>query len=181
MKISPSQIIVCAIGIVLFGVALNIISFNNKMIHLDELKKAEIETTKVEYGQCVVKILETNKVAKAYTTDVMNLAKEAGANLNQFNQQLIALIGTQVIPQLSSELRANVQREIIACRNGYVGRIDLGLKPMFTNFNRLQRQFPNNLYNNLFFNWKTEELNVPKAEAASEAFSSGKINVLNLD
>jgi hypothetical protein len=130
--------------ILAFGVFRQIINFNNQMISLQEMKKAEIETTKVEYGQCVVKIMETNQVAKAYRDDAMALATQAGNNLEQFNKSLLALIGTQVIPQLSHELRVTVQREIISCRNAYTGRVDFGLKPMYVNFNRLQRQFPYN-------------------------------------
>lgn len=163
------------------GVFSNIIGFNNHMISLQEMKKSEIETTKVEYGQCITKILETNQVAKAYVNDLTMLASKAGTNLEQFNQSLMALVGTQVIPQLSPELRANVQREIISCRNAYVGRIDLALKPMFTDFNRLQRQFPNSLYNTLFFHWVPEELDMPKAEAGEKIFETGTIEPLKLD
>lgn len=169
------------IVILTIGLISDALSFNNQMISLQELKKGEIETTKVEYGQCIVKILETNQIAKAYTNDVMELANKAGSNLQQFNQSLLALIGTQVIPQLSSELRANVQREIISCRNAYVGRVDLGLKPMFINFNRLQLQFPNSLYNSLFFHWQPEELQMPKEESSQEAFNSGIIKPLTLE
>ncbi|MDX2082982.1 MAG: hypothetical protein SFV53_03230 [Rickettsiales bacterium] len=167
-------------AIITFGIFQQIIGFNNEMIALQEMKKAEIETTKVEYGQCVVKIMETNQIAKAYKDDVMELAKKAGNNLEQFNKSLIALMGTQVIPQLSSDLRANVQREIISCRNAYIGRVDLGLKPMFINFNRLQKQFPNSLYNSLFFDWQTEELNMPKNSSGQEIFDSGEIKTLDL-
>lgn len=170
------------VGLILgAGVFSGIIGFNNQMIALQEMKKAEIETTKVEYGQCIVKIMETNQVAKGYLSDLMTLADKAGSNLNQFNESLLGLIGTQVIPQLSPELRANVQREIIACRNAYVGRIDLALKPMFTKFNWLQRQFPNSLYNRLFFAWTPEELNMPKAAASEAFFKSGLIEPLKLD
>src|SRR5580692_7471640 len=86
--------------IVAFGIFQQIVGFNNQMIALQEMKKAEIETTKVEYGQCIVKIMETNQIARAYRDDVMALAAKAGSNLEQFNKQMLALIGTQVIPQL---------------------------------------------------------------------------------
>ncbi len=166
--------------ILVFGVFQQIVGFNNQMISLQEMKKAEIETTKVEYGQCVVKIMETNQIAKAYRDDVMALAAKAGNNLEQFNKSLLALMGTQVIPQLSPDLRATVQREIISCRNAYTGRVDLGLKPMYVNFNRLQRQFPYSLYNALFFHWQPDELNMPKNEAGQEIFNTGKIKPLDL-
>lgn len=164
-----------------FGIFKQIINFNNQMISLQEMKKAELEATKVEYGQCIVKIMETNKIAKAYRDDVMKLADKAGDNLDQFNKSLFAMIGTQVIPQLSSDLRGTVQREIISCRNAYSGRVDLGLKPMYVTFNLLQRQFPYNIYNKLFFNWQTEELNMPKEESTEEVFKSGKIKPIELD
>lgn len=167
--------------IILFGIVKQIIDFNNKMISLQELKKAELEATKVEYGQCIVKIMETNQIAKAHRDDVMKLADKAGDNLDQFNKSLFALIGTQVIPQLSSDLRATVQREIISCRNSYTGRVDLGLKPLFVNFNLLQRQFPYNVFNRLFFSWQTEELNMPKEESVEEVFDSGKIKPIDLN
>ena len=168
-------------AIIIFGIFQQIVGFNNYMISLEEMKKAEIETTKVEYGQCIVKIMEVNKVAKAYTQDVFNLADKAGKNLEQFDNNLIALIGTQIIPQLSPELRLTVQKEIISCRNAYTGRVDLGLKPMYVNFNLEQRKFPNNIYNALFFNWKPDELIMPKNEAANEAFESGEVKVLDLN
>ena len=167
--------------ILAFGIFKQIINFNNKMISLQELKKAEIEATKVEYGQCIVKIMETNKIAKAYRDDVMKLADKAGDNLEQLNNSLLALMGTQVIPQLSPDLRLTVQREIISCRNSYTGRVDFGLKPLFVNFNLLQRQFPYSLYNSLFFNWKTEELILPKEESTEAVFESGKIKAMDLD
>jgi len=167
--------------IIAFGIFKQIIGFNNQMISLQEMKKAEIETTKVEYGQCVVKIMETNQVAKAYRDDVMALAAKAGDNLEQFNQSLLALMGTQVIPQLSPDLRVVVQKEIISCRNAYTGRVDLSLKPMYVNFNRLQRQFPYNIYNSLFFHWQTEELNMPKHESGQEIFDTGKVKTLELN
>jgi len=168
------------IAILIFGITQQMIGFNNQMISLQEMKKAEIETTKVEYGQCRVKIMETNQIAKSYRDDVMALAAKAGSNLEQFNKQLLALMGTQVIPQLSSNLRENVQHEIISCRNAYTGRVDFGLKPMFVNFNRLQMQFPNSLYNSLFFHWQPDELNMPKNEAGQEIFDTGKIKPLDL-
>lgn len=167
--------------ILAFGVFQQVIHFNNQMISLQEMKKAELETTKVEYGQCVVKIMETNQVAKSYREDVMNLANKAGDNLEQFSQSLMALMGTQVIPQLSPNLRENVQREIISCRNAYVGRVDLGLKPMYVRYNTMQRQFPYNIYNAMFFDWKPEELIMPKNEAGQQIFDSGKIEPLGLD
>ncbi len=176
-------IILAVIGflvIITFGIIQQIIGFNNQMISLQEMKKAEIETTKVEYGQCVVKIMETNQLAKAYRDDIMALATKAGDNLEQFNQSLLALMGTQVIPQLSPELRITVQSEIISCRNAYTGRVDLALKPMYVNFNRLQRQFPNSLYNKLLFNWHTDELNMPKNDAGQEIFDTGKVKPLDL-
>lgn len=169
------------IAILIFGIFGQIVGFNNQMIALQEMKKAEIETVKVEYGQCIVKIMETNKIAKSYNQDVLNLADKAGTNLKQFNQNLIALIGTQIIPNLSPNLRENVQHEIISCRNSYTGRVDLSLKPMYINFNRLQRQFPNSLYNSLFFNWQTDDLDMPKNEAGQEIFDSGKIEILDLN
>ena len=163
-----------------FGIFNQIIDFNNQMISLQEMKKAEIEIVKVEYGQCIVKIMEVNQVAQAYREDVMTLAAKAGDNLKQFNESLLALIGSQVIPQLSPELRMIVQKEIISCRNAYTGRVDLSLKPMYINFNRLQRQFPYNIYNELLFHWQPEELNVPKNEAGEEIFRIGKIKPLEL-
>ena len=166
--------------IIALGIFQQIVGFNNQMISLQEMKKAEIETTKVEYGQCIVKIMETNQVAKAYRDDVMALASKAGSNLEQFNKSLLALMGTQVIPALSPDLRATVQREIISCRNAYTGRVDLSLKPMYVNFNRLQRQFPYSLYNGLFFHWQTEDLNMPKNEAGQEIFDTGKVKPLDL-
>ena len=48
------------------------------------------------------------------------------------------------------------------------------------NFNRLQRQFPYNIYNELLFHWQPEELNVPKNEAGEEIFRIGKIKPLEL-
>jgi hypothetical protein len=180
---NKNQIIFAVFGAFVISVVIAIVqavNFNNQMISLQELKKAEIETTKVEYGQCVVKILETNDIADLYLKDVLTLAGKAGDNLEQFNSSLMALIGTQVIPQLSFELRANVQREIISCRNAYVGRVDLGLKPMYVQFNRLQRQFPNSVYNTLAFHWQTEDLEMPKADAGNDIFSTGKIEALNL-
>ncbi len=181
---NKSWIVTAAIGFCIilgFGVARQIVNFNNQMISLQEMKKAEIETTKVEYGQCVVKILESNRIAKAYRDDVMTLADKAGSSLAEFNKQLLALMGTQVIPKLSPTLRANVQREIVTCRNSYTGRVDFALKPMYVNFNRLQRQFPNNIYNALFFHWTPEELNMPKNESGQDIFDSGKVNKLDLD
>ena len=169
------------IFIIGFGLCRQIVDFNNEMISLQEMKKAEIETTKVEYGQCIVKIMETNQIAKDYRDDVMALASKAGNNLEQLNKQLMALVGTQVIPQLSPELRATVQREIISCRNAYIGRVDLSLKPMYVDYNRLQRQFPNNIYNALFFHWQTEELSMPKHEAAEKTFETGKVVPLDLN
>ena len=50
------------------------------MIYLEEKKKAEIEVTKVEYGQSITKIMEVNNVAKAYEEDVFSLADKAGKN-----------------------------------------------------------------------------------------------------
>jgi|GEM_PF-3699619 len=176
----PITIIGVAV-ILIFGIFQQIVGFNNYMISLEEKKKAEIEVTKVEYGQCIVKIMEVNNVAKAYAKDVFSLADKAGKNLEEFNNKLMALIGTQIIPQLSPELRLAVQKEIISCRNSYTGRVDLGLKPMYISFNQTQRKFPNNLYNSLFFNWKPEELIMPKNEAATEAFNSGEIKVLDLN
>ena len=167
--------------IIVFGVFQQIVGFNNQMISLQEMKKAEIETTKVEYGQCIVKIMETNQVAKAYRDDVMALASKAGSNLAEFNKQLLALVGTQVIPQLSPDLRVTVQREIISCRNAYTGRVDLSLKPMYVNYNRLQRQFPYSIYNALFFHWEPEDLNMPKGEAGQEIFDTGRIKPLELN
>lgn len=172
------------IGIIVifpFGIFGQIIDFNNSMISIQEMKKVEMETTKVEYGMCVVKIMETNQIAKAYRDDVMKLADKAGDNLEQLNQSLFALIGTQIIPQLSPELRIVVQKEIISCRNSYIGRVDLGLKPMYLNFNRMQRQFPNNIYNSMFFDWKTEDLIMPKSESAEQDFNSGKVKTLDLN
>ena len=177
-------IIISITGVVVISIVMAItqaINFNNQMISLQELKKAELETTKVEYGQCIIKILETNKVAKSYKNDVLDLAGKAGSNLEQFSSSLMALIGTQIIPQLSSELRANVQREIISCRNSYVGRVDLALKPMYVNFNRLQRQFPNSIYNSVAFHWQIEDLSMTKADGVNEIFSKGKIEALDLD
>lgn len=167
--------------IISFGIFKQIVNFNNQMIALQELKKAELEATKVEYGQCIVKIMETNKIAKAHRDDVMKLADKAGDNLDQLNKSLLALIGTQVIPQLPSDLRETVQREIISCRNSYTGRVDFGLKPLFVNFNLLQRQFPYSIYNSLFFHWQTDELNLPKEESTDEVFESGKIKAIELD
>ena len=125
--------------------------------------------------------MEVNQVAKSYRDDVLNLAAKAGSNLEQFNKNLLALIGTQVIPQMSANLRENVQRELISCRNAYVGRVDLGLKPMYTNFNFSQRQFPNNIYNSMFFNWQTDDLVMPKNEAGQEIFDTGKIKPIDLN
>ena len=173
--------IIGVVVILLFGTIMQVLSFNNGMISLQEMKKAELETTKVEYGQCIIKILETNRVAKAYVSDVMALASKAGSTLQEFNTSLLALIGTQVIPQMSPALRGNVQREIISCRNAYVGRVDLSLKPLYVNFNRMQRQFPNSLYNALFFHWQTDELQMPKADAGNEIFNKGKIEPLKLE
>jgi hypothetical protein len=167
--------------ILAFGIFQQAVGFNNQMISLEEMKKAEIETTKVEYGQCVVKIMETNKIAKGYRDDVMALATKAGDNLAAFNDSLLALLGTQVIPQMSPNLRENVQREIVSCRNAYTGRVDMSLKPMYINYNRLQRQFPNSVYNALFFHWNTEDLNMPKEASGQEIFDSGKIKQLDLD
>ncbi len=167
--------------IMVFGIFRQVVGFNNQMISLQEMKKAEIETTKVEYGQCVVKIMETNQVAKSYKNDIIEIANKAGDNLEQFNQSLLALIGTQIIPQFSPDLRVVVQKEIISCRNAYTGRVDLGIKPMYINFNRLQRQFPNNIYNALFFNWQLEELNMPKHESGQEIFDTGKVKALELN
>jgi hypothetical protein len=45
----------------------------------------------------------------------------------------------------------------------------------------MQRQFPNNLYNALFFHWQTEELNMPKNEAGQEIFETGKVKPLDLN
>ncbi|MFN7901737.1 MAG: hypothetical protein ACK5O1_02750 [Holosporales bacterium] len=168
------------VAILIFGIIQQIIGFNNKMIALQEMKKAEIETTKVEYGQCIVKITETNQIAKAYRDDIMALATKAGSNLEQLNKSLMALMGTQVIPQMPPDLRAVVQKEILSCRNAYTGRIDLSLKPMYVNFNRLQRQFPYSLYNRLFFDWQPEELSMPKNEAGQEIFDTGRIKPLDL-
>jgi hypothetical protein len=167
--------------IIIFGICNRMIYFNNQMVSLQEMKKAEIETTKVEYGQCIVKIMETNQIAKAYNEDVMALATKAGNNLEQFNKSLLALVGTQVIPQLSPDLRIAVQREIISCRNAYTGRVDFGLKPMYVHFNLLQRQFPYNIYNSLFFHWQLEDLNMPKNDSGQEIFDTGKVKELNLN
>jgi len=176
-------IVITCIGVLIilvFGIFQQIVGFNNQMIALQEIKRAEIETTKVEYGQCVIKIMETNQVAKNYRDDVLALAVKAGSNLDQFNKSMVALIGTQIIPQLSPNLRETVQREIISCRNAYTGRVDLSLKPMYVNFNRLQRQFPDSLYNHLFFHWETDELNMPKNEAGLDIFDAGKTKQLDL-
>lgn len=168
------------LGIIAFTAFNDAIRFNNQMINLNELKAAELETTKVEYGQCIVKILETNQIAKAYREDVMTLANKAGSNLKDFNNKLVALIGTQVIPGLSSNLRETVQHEIISCRNAYTARVDLNLKPMFVNFNRLQKEFPNNIYNKFFYHWQPENLNMPTNETAEKTFATGKITSLDL-
>ncbi len=139
-------------------------------------------TTEVPaYAMATYTADEGDEDLRAYRDDVMQLANKAGSNLEQFNQQLMALVGTQVIPQLSSNLRENVQREIISCRNAYTGRVDLSLKPMFVNYNRLQRQFPNSLYNSMFFHWQPEELSMPKEESGQQIFDTGKIKPMQLD
>ncbi len=184
MSSKKGWIIFASVGVVVilvYGIFSQIINFNNRMISLQEMKKAEIETTKVEYGQCIIKILETNKIAKSYNNDVLALATKAGSSLNQFQHNLIALIGTQIIPQLSPSLRENVQREIISCRNAYIGRVDLGLKPMYIEFNQLQRQFPYSVYNGLFYHWQTEELNMPKEESVDNLFEKKTIQPLDLN
>jgi hypothetical protein len=172
--------VIGVVAILAFGVFMQAVGFNNRMISLEEMKKAELETTKVEYGQCVVKITETNQIATLHRDDVLALAGKAGDNLEQFSQSLMALVGTQVIPQLPADLRANVQREIVSCRNAYTARVDLSLKPMYVQFNRLQRQFPQSVYNSLFYHWETQELSMPKAEAAREVFDTGVIKPLEL-
>lgn len=166
--------------IFLLGVATQVIDYNNRMISLKEMKKVELETTKVAYGQCIVKVLETNQVAKSYRDDIMRLADIAGNNLSKFHNNLVNLVSTQIIPQLAVNLRENVQREIIACRNEYTSRVDLNLKPMYLEYNRLQQQFPNNVYNALFFHWQQDELVMPKYSAAKEIFATGEVKEINL-
>lgn len=168
------------VSIVFFGFIKQSIDFNNQMISLREMKKVEIETTKVEYGQCVVKVFETNQIAKSYRNDVMHLADIAGNNLSKFNKNLLTLISTQVVPKMSPNLRETVQREIISCRNAYTGRVDLSLKPMYMEFNRLQKQFPNSLYNSLFFHWQEDEFIMPKNSAGKEIFTTGEVKQLDL-
>ncbi len=172
--------ITLSVAIILLGLTQSIVQFNNQMIYLSEQKKSAIETTKVEYGQCIIKILELNQTAKNYTKDVNNLSKLAGQNLQKFNQHLLALIGTQVIAKLSPNLRENVQKEIISCRNAYIGRVDYSLKPLYVEFNRLQRQFPNSLYNALFFHWRVDELNMPQTNATRHVFKTHQIKPLEL-
>ena len=177
-------ILVASAGAFLFagiGVFQQIVNFNNRMISLQEMKKAEIESAKVEYGQCIIKIIETNQAAKNYRNDIMALAEEAGKNLGHFQKQVTALIGTQIIPQISPSLRETVQRQIISCRNAYTGRVDLDIKPMYVEFNQLQRQFPYSIYNAIFFHWKTEELKMPHNESSDKIFNDKKIEPLDLD
>ncbi len=169
-----------AAGILVLGAISSAVRFNNAMVSLDEMKKAELEATKTEYGQCLIKILETNQVAVAYKNDVMELATQAGSNLNQVSDSLMALWGTQIIPQLAPDLRTNVQQEIVTCRNAYIGRVDMALKPMYINFNRLQRTFPNSFYN-LAFGWKQDELVLPTTEDTRKSFESGKATPLQLN
>ena len=110
----------------------------------------------------------------------MHLADIAGNNLSKFNNNLLTLISTQVVPKMSPNLRETVQREIISCRNAYTGRVDLSLKPMYMEFNRLQKQFPNSLYNSLFFDWQEDEFIMPKNSAGKEIFTTGEVKQLDL-
>ncbi len=169
-----------AAGILVIGMFSSAVRFNNAMVSLDEMKKAELEATKTEYGQCLIKILETNQMANAYKNDVMQLATQAGTNLDRVSESLLALLGTQIIPQLSPELRANVQQEIVSCRNAYIGRVDMALKPMYINFNRLQRTFPNSFYNRIF-GWELEELVLPTTGTARADFETGTTGPLPLE
>lgn len=167
--------------ILIYSMFSQAISFNNRMIALQQIKRAEIETTKVQYGQCVVKILETNAVAKSYTKEIDYLADKAGHNLGQFHNALMAFLGAKVIPSLSTSLQQNVQREIISCRNAYTAKVNYDLKPVFVEFNSLQLQFPYSVYNKLFYHWRPDYLNMPKNEAANAAFTTGKIKTLSLN
>ena len=50
---------------------------------------------------------------------------------------------------------------------------------MYVNFNRLQRKFPNNIYNTISFHWQKDDLSMPKADTGKDIFSTGKIEALD--
>ncbi len=155
------------------------VSFNNTMITLDETKKGKLEGVKTSYSQCIVKITEVNGVASAYKNDLVEMAKAAGSNLQAFSQQAMTWFNTKIMPEVSPNLRENVQREIVACRNEFSAGVKFDLVPLYVTFNQNVRQFPNSLYN-LFFQWKTEDLKMPQESSVIKQFETGVVTPVEL-
>ena len=156
------------------------ISFNNRMISMTQRIDNELESTKTNYSQCIIKIWETNQIAKAYSKDVTNLADKAWENLSWFSEQMMTWFNTNVIPDLSPNLRENVQREIISCRNAYIAKVDLDLKPLFTTYNTSIQSFPNVLFNMLLW-YDKKEFKMPQEAKVTESFETWVDKQLDLD
>lgn len=171
-----------AIGIFVM-VALSVlggaVSFNNTMIGMDELKKGKLEGVKTSYSQCIVKITEVNGVASAYKNDLVEMSKVAGSNLQAFSEQAMTWFNTKIMPEVSPNLRENVQREIVSCRNEFSAGVKFDLVPLYVTFNQNVRQFPNSVYN-LFFQWKTEDLKMPQESSVIKQFDTGIVNPIEL-
>lgn len=179
-KIPTKMIVLWSFVILTLGLVINAINYNNKMIKNNEIITNTLESTKVEYSQCLIKIGEQNSIAKAYKNDLIEISWKAWENLNWFSNQMMTWFNTKILPEVSPDLRKNVQMEIRSCRNSYTSKIDLELKPLFTTFNTLQKTFPWSLYN-MFFDWEIREFVMPKTEKVTEIFETWIDKELDLD
>lgn len=170
-KISLKMISFIVIWILFFWLVAKWITFNNQMITLNERIDNELESTKVNYSQCLIKIWEVNDIAKAYKNDLFEISVTAWNNLNSFSEQLMTWFNTKIIPEVSPSLRENVQIEIVSCRNAYVWKVDLDLKPLYTVYNTSLQIFPNNLIN-LILNYEKKEFIMPKTEEVNKSFET---------
>lgn len=156
------------------------ISFNNTMVSLEENITTEMEATKVNYSQCLIKIWEVNDISKAYSNDVLKISKSAWENLDSFSDQLMTWFNTKIIPELSPDLRKNVQSEIVSCRNAYLWKVEYDLKPLFKVYNTNLKTFPNSFIN-LFTKFEKKDFILPKLESVTKSFETWIDNKLNLE
>lgn len=177
MKTMPAIIAIATVVVLALA---NAISFRNGIVDIQNRKQGENESMRVSYSQCVTKITETNGVAKAYKNDLVEVTKAAGDNLQAFDQQMMTWLTTNLLPEVSPNLRENVQREIVSCRNAFVNRIDQSVKPLYVEYNNRVEKFPGLLWASMF-GYSREDLKLPKTEAVQKAFDTGTDEPLELE